>query len=91
MDQHSIDSWQRQPQTIDMASTDPLDTSAVAELAGVTAETIRQYLLLGKIPEPDGYLGRSPYWRRRTIERWLAKREADPDGRRRPRKKATEK
>jgi hypothetical protein len=26
------------------------------------------------MPEPDGKIGRSPWWYRRTIERWLATR-----------------
>jgi len=53
---------------------DQLDTAAVAELAGVKPESIRQYHYHGTMPAADGYVGRSPWWRRRTIERWLATR-----------------
>lgn len=59
-----------------MTSTDLLDVSAVAELAGVSVASIYTYLTRGTIPEPDLRFGRSPVWRRRTIEKWLASRPA---------------
>lgn len=57
-----------------MASLDLLDTAGVAELAGLPPATIRTYLHRGAIPEPDFRAGRSPVWRRKTIEKWLATR-----------------
>jgi hypothetical protein len=53
---------------------DLLTTDQVAELAGITAASVRTYLWRGTISEPDIYLGRTPYWHRATITRWLATR-----------------
>ena len=53
---------------------DRLITAEVAELAGITTASVRRYRQRGAIPEPDGMLGRTPWWRRDTIERWIATR-----------------
>jgi len=52
-----------------------LDVARVVEVSGLRPQTIRAYLLRGKIPPPDERLGGRPVWRRRTIERWMAARE----------------
>jgi hypothetical protein len=44
----------------------------VAALAGIAPASVRRYRLRGTFPEPDGYVGRTPWWRRRTILGWLA-------------------
>jgi hypothetical protein len=67
--------------------SDQLDTEAVAKLAGVLPGTIRRERLRGAVPEPDGYLGRTPWWHRHTIEKWLATRPQR--GQRGPGKKGT--
>lgn len=51
-----------------------LDITAVARLAGVEPRSISRYRQRGSIPEPDGVIGRSPWWYRSTIEHWLATR-----------------
>lgn len=53
---------------------DLLTTDQVAELAGVKPMSIHQYRQRGAIPEPDQYVGRTPVWKRRTIDKWLAER-----------------
>jgi predicted DNA-binding transcriptional regulator AlpA len=47
-----------------------LDTQRVAVMLGIKAETVRGYKKRGILPEPDDYFGRSPAWRRSTIEEW---------------------
>jgi predicted DNA-binding transcriptional regulator AlpA len=54
--------------------TDQLTISEVAKLVGVSNQSIRAYRVRGTIPAPDGYLGRTPWWERSTIETWLAER-----------------
>lgn len=53
---------------------DQLTTTEVAKLAGVTVASLREYRQRGSMPEPDGYLERTPWWHRKTIEAWLASR-----------------
>lgn len=53
---------------------DYLDPAAVAQLAGVSRETIHRYRVRGDIPEPDDYVGRTPVWREATIKAWLESR-----------------
>ncbi len=54
--------------------TDQLTTADVARLAGVAPASIRTYRGRGVIPQPDGYLGSTPWWHRSTIDAWLAGR-----------------
>ena len=73
-----------------------LDTLEVAKLVGVTYNTARFYLQQaranrrsgtskpGDMPEPDRIFGRSPAWRRSTIEAWLASRPGQGAGGGRP-------
>lgn len=55
-----------------------------ARLAGVKPSTIRQFRWRGVLPEPAGYVQRSPYWRPETVAVWIANRRRPEDGR--PRK-----
>lgn len=57
-----------------MPSTTYLDTAAVARLMGVRVETVRTHIWRGTIPEPDLRIGRSPAWKRSTIDQWLKTR-----------------
>lgn len=54
--------------------TDQLTTADVAQLAGITPASFARQRLRGVVPEPDGYVGRTPWWSRETVERWLAER-----------------
>lgn len=54
---------------------DYLTRQQVADLMGWSRPaTIDVYLARGAMPGPDGYLGRTPYWKRSTIDRWAATR-----------------
>jgi hypothetical protein len=57
--------------------TDFLSIADVADLAGVEVDTIRKHRTRGTMPPPDGYLAASPWWHRRTIDKWLSTR-AEP-------------
>ncbi|MEW2179067.1 hypothetical protein AB0890_22385 [Streptomyces sp. NPDC005406] len=72
---------------MDSPSERLLDTGAVAEIAGITAATVRLYLKRTRrrvtdelrvrpadFPLPDDQFGRSPAWRESTIRTWLAVR-----------------
>jgi hypothetical protein len=52
----------------------PLDTRGVAEILETTPAYVRNLRHRGQLPEPDGWVGRSPWWRRATIEDWLRRR-----------------
>jgi len=59
--------------------TEQLDQTAVAARLGVTRATIqkyrtREYLERYGFPEPDGMIGRTPWWRPETIDAWAANR-----------------
>ena len=53
------------------AGTDQLTWAEVAEMARLPVQTLRTYRLRGALPEPDGHLGRTPWWYRATIAHWL--------------------
>lgn len=77
--------------------SDPyLDTAGVAEMVGVSYYTIRFHLQQaranrkagtskpGDLPEPERTFGRSPVWRRSTIQAWVASRPGRGAGGGRP-------
>ena len=46
---------------------------SVAEVAaylGVKPGTVTAYLAREQMPQPDGYVGRSPWWHPETIRAW---------------------
>jgi predicted DNA-binding transcriptional regulator AlpA len=55
-------------------SDDQLTIEEVATLAGIQPGSVYRYRARGSMPEPDGFLGRTPWWRRATIEKWLQER-----------------
>lgn len=57
----------------------------VAAHLGVTAATWRTYVHRGEAPRPDGYLGRTPWWRPATVAAWDAARPGQGVGGGRPR------
>lgn len=68
-----------------------LDIAAVAQLLGVTPETIMRYRVADRaakypFPQEDGKIGRTPWWWRETIEEWRKNRPGAGAGAGRPRK-----
>ena len=57
---------------------DLLDTTAVADMLGVKPETVRWYHKKKSkgttLPPADQYFGRSPVWKKSTIEQWVENR-----------------
>lgn len=53
---------------------DQLTTKEVAEILDLSENTIRIYRKRGRFPNPDGVLGKTPWWRRATIDKWTAER-----------------
>lgn len=53
-----------------------LDTNAVAEYLGMSVANWKRWVWTHPEEErrcpPDGYVGRSPYWHRATIDTWRA-------------------
>ena len=54
--------------------TDWLTISEIAELTGLKVDTINKYRNRNTLPEPDNVIGRTPTWKRETIETWNALR-----------------
>ena len=52
-----------------------VDLAGLAEAAGLSYNTARIYRGRGLMPEPDGYVGASPWWWSETVEAWVAQRE----------------
>lgn len=53
-----------------VARNDLLTIAGVAELAGITDKAVRQHRARGTMPDADEVLGRTPVWKRSTIEKW---------------------
>ena len=56
-----------------------LDSQAVADMVGLTLNTIHTYHSRGSMPVKDVDLGGHPGWRQSTIRRWIREREADAE------------
>ena len=48
----------------------------VAAYLGVKRSTVTAYRSRGQMPQPDGRVGRSPWWRPETIRAWRGKADA---------------
>lgn len=75
---------------VDVESTDDvmLDRRAVAVKLGVAPATVSQMMLRSgryPFPQPDGHVGRSPWWWSSTIDGWLPTRAGKGAGAGRPR------
>lgn len=57
-------------------STELIDASTAAEIAGVQTRTIWHYNRYGRMPKPVTYFGRSPVWNRSDIESWAKEKES---------------
>lgn len=59
-----------------MFPTTPVMSYAdVAKWTGLTENALRMRKHEGRMPDPDGHAGQSPYWMAETIAKWA------PDGR----------
>lgn len=64
----------------DLTTGEPLLSSEqVASRANIAATTLKRRRAEGRVPEPDGWIGRTPVWRESTIDEWLQHRR--PRGR----------
>lgn len=52
-----------------------LTNDQVAELLGVKYSTLYTYRRRNTLPKPDSYVGRTPVWKRTTIEEWQLNRK----------------
>ena len=43
----------------------------ICAAAGISVNSLAKFRTRGTAPAPDGRLGRTPYWHRSTVERWL--------------------
>lgn len=72
-------------------ATTMLDQAAVAARLGVTPASVQRYRAADRsqyrFPDPDGYLGRTPWWWSTTIDTWAASRPGKGAGAGRPRRK----
>lgn len=55
-------------------SDDRLTSTEVAAILGIKPRTLSAYLARGQGHEPDGRIGRTPWWYRSTAEAWVAER-----------------
>jgi predicted DNA-binding transcriptional regulator AlpA len=46
----------------------------VADLMGLSVETIKSHRAGGAMPDPDYVVDQKPLWRRDTIDGWIARR-----------------
>lgn len=73
-----------------MSTRVQLDTAAVADRLQVTPSTVRRYMMADRarygFPDPDGRLGRSPWWWSTTIDKWVKGRPGQGAGAGRPKK-----
>mgnify|MGYP002741943758 CR=1 FL=1 len=57
-----------------MTDDSMLTVRDVAARLGLAVSTVQTYRRDGRLPEPDGLVGRVPWWRPATIDRWQAAR-----------------
>lgn len=57
-----------------MTDDSMLTVRDVAARLGLAISTVQTYRRDGRLPEPDGLVGRVPWWRPATIDRWQAAR-----------------
>ena len=47
-----------------------LSLSEIAQVTGLTMNTVYSYHSRGKLPDPDFQIGAGPLWRFSTIDKW---------------------
>ena len=60
------------------AAGERLLSPEVAERAGITASTLRNYVHTKQMPAPDGRYGQFSWWYESTLADWFAQRAARP-------------
>ena len=61
-----------------MTDQERWDVATTAAYLGVLPKTVTGYSARGEMPEPDGHLGRTPWWHPATIQAWAAARPRKP-------------
>jgi predicted DNA-binding transcriptional regulator AlpA len=56
-----------------------LDSAGVADMVGLTVNTVHTYHSRGSMPPADLYLGDNPGWYESTIRAWIAERDLDAE------------
>lgn len=56
--------------------SDWLTSTDISKLTGLKVDTIYTYRKRNTLPDPDQYIGRTPVWKKTTIEEWNSKRSA---------------
>jgi predicted DNA-binding transcriptional regulator AlpA len=51
-----------------------LTSDELADRLGIKRGSIYRYRVRGDLPPPDELVGRTPLWRKETIEKWLTER-----------------
>ncbi len=51
-----------------------MSSQDVADALGIKRTSVHKYVTRGDLPEPDDRIGRSPVWKRETVESWVAAR-----------------
>lgn len=57
-----------------MSSDTMMDVRAVADFLGIKPSTVYDYHKKNVMPKADTYFGRSPAWKRQTIDDWSSSR-----------------
>ena len=52
----------------------PVDLHGFADMIGVNVQTLRTYRKDGRLPPPDGRIGRTDWWHPATIRMWQSNR-----------------
>lgn len=58
-----------------MATPELLGPGELAKRLGIAKNLVHQWLLRGKLPEPDWRLEMGPVWRAATIDAWESTRD----------------
>jgi predicted DNA-binding transcriptional regulator AlpA len=59
---------------------DWLTRTDIANLTGLKINTIDKYQRRNTLPEPEQYIGRTPVWKKQTIDEWIAFRKTIEKG-----------
>ena len=58
-----------------MSENEWLTNDQVSELLGLKYSTLYTYRRRNTLPPPDTYIGRTPVWKKKTIEEWNQNRK----------------
>lgn len=57
-----------------MINEELISRATVAEIMGLTVDTIKWHRTYGKMPAPDYVVDNKPLWLRETIDEWIQQR-----------------